>query len=209
MRLYTVRGIWRLSVDERVTPHWPYKEIMDSNPVGWLRYLPIPFDPFIRCVTLRLWLGSEYSIAIMGLFGKFKRAPNGLPAIKHDYVANRKLRATLLGVVNLPAALLRWIKYVQSLHGNHSRRLYAETSAFLLASFYEGCALLPDKAIPYGCAPTATRSRGVPACVSKNKTVLVDVRGTEDNVVGIGNSLLRHRALRMHLGNGDRSTIAK
>jgi len=202
----TVRGTWRLPIDKLAISKWLYEEIMDADPAGRVRYLPNPFDLRTFYVTVAPESRDAHHVAMMWSLGEFKRAPDGLAALKRAHVEIPELRATLFGTVRAPAGLPRWIKYVHSPHGNALRELYNQNSIFLHTSSSEGFGLPPGEAMACGSAVVATRNRGVLEYLHEDNAVLVDVGDVDGLAAGI-TSLVRDRALRMRLVDAGMATV--
>lgn len=203
----TVRGSWRLPMEKLAISKWLYDEIMDADPAGRVRYLPNPFDLRTFYVTVPPESRAAHHVAMMWSLGDFKRAPDGLAALKRSHVETPELRATLFGAVRAPARLPSWIKYVHSPHGNALRELYNQSSIFLHTSSSEGFGLPPGEAMACGSAVVATRNRGVLEYLHEDNAVLVDVGDVDALAAGI-TSLVRDRALRMRLVDAGLATIA-
>jgi len=202
----TVRGTWRLPIDKLAISKWLYDEIMDADPAGRVRYLPNPFDLRTFYVTVAPESRDAYHVAMMWSLEEFKRAPDGLAALKRAHVEIPELRATFFGTVRAPAGLPRWIKYVHSPHGNALRELYNQNSIFLHTSSSEGFGLPPGEAMACGSAVVATRNRGVLEYLHEDNAVLVDVGDVDGLAAGI-TSLVRDRALRMRLVDAGMATV--
>lgn len=202
----TVRGTWRLPIDKLAISKWLYEEIMDADPAGRVRYLPNPFDLRTFYVTVPPESRAAHHVAMMWSLAEFKRAPDGLAALKRVHVEMPELRATLFGTVRAPAGLPRWIKYVRSPHGNALRELYNQSSIFLHTSSSEGFGLPPGEAMACGSAVVATRNRGVLEYLHEDNAVLVDVGDVDGLAAGI-TSLVVDRTLRMRLVEAGVATI--
>lgn len=203
----TVRDTWRLPIDKLAISKWTYEEIIDCDPAGRCRYLPNPFALRTFYVTVPPESRAAGHVAMMWSLGEFKRASDGLAALKQAHFNTPELRATLFGTVRAPAGLPRWIKCVRSPHGSALRELYNESSIFLHTSSSEGFGLPPGEAMACGCGLVATRNRGVLEYASEHNAVLVDVGDIEALAAGI-TSLARDRALRMRLVDAGMATIA-
>ncbi len=202
-----VRSTWRLPIDKLAISKWLYEEIVQADPAGRVRYLPNPFDLRTFYVTLPPEARAAHHVAMMWSLAEFKRAPDGLAALKRVHVQVPELRATLFGTVRAPAGLPRWIKYVRSPHGNALRELYNQSSIFLHTSSSEGSPLPPGEAMACGCAVVATRNRGVLEYLHDDNAVLVDVGSVAGLAAGI-TSLVRDRVLRLRLVEAGMATIA-
>jgi glycosyltransferase involved in cell wall biosynthesis len=202
----TVRGTWRLPMVKLAISKWLYEEILDADPVGRVRYLPNPFDLRTFYITVPPESRDAHHVTMMWSPGEFKRAQDGVSALKLAHIEIPELRVTLFGTVRTPSGLPSWIEYVRSPHGSALRELYNQSSIFLHTSSSEGFGLPPGEAMACGAAVVATRNQGVLEYLDEGNAVLVDVGDIDGLAAGIS-SLVQDRALRLRLVDEGKATV--